>query len=342
MSTSDRSVPLPPRWRWGLSALVMLLAVAVFAAVDYIRFTQQSLAINGDDAIIEIRPGSGFSAIVAQMQSRGWTGRPLWWRVLGMRSGMLSTLKAGEYQMDVGMRPAQVLEKLSSGQVIQYAFTIVEGWTVKQLVNQLQEAPALTNTLSGQVDGLADRLGLDEPLEGWFLPETYQYPRGTTDVELLLRAHAAMQAALSSAWEERAPDLQIKTPYEALVLASIIERETGVVSERETISGVFHRRLARNMKLQTDPTVIYGMGERYDGRIRSADLREDTPYNTYVHRGLPPTPIALPGLAAIVAACHPEPGDSLYFVSKGDGSHQFSATLEEHNRAVDIYIRNRP
>lgn len=342
MSDNGRSVPLPRRWRWGLSGLVVVLAAAVFAAVDYVRFEQRPLAIAGPSAVIDIMPGTGFSAIVDQMIDQGWTQRAVWWRILGMKTKTLGTLKAGEYQLDSGMTPAQVLQKLSSGQVIQYSFTIVEGWTVKQLVAKLKDAPALTITLEGQLDGLAEQLGIEKPLEGWFLPETYQYPRGTTDIELLRRAHQAMQAALASAWNDRAEPLEIETPYEALILASIIERETGVVSERETISGVFHRRLARNMKLQTDPTVIYGMGDRYDGNIRSADLREDTPYNTYVHRGLPPTPIALPGLAAIVAACNPAPGDSLYFVSRGDGSHQFSATLDEHNRAVDKYIRNRP
>jgi UPF0755 protein len=227
--------------------------------------------------------------------------------------------------------------------VISYSFTLVEGWTFQQVLEAVREQEALQGTFENlTAEAIMERLGHPgEHPEGRFLADTYHFPRGTTDLALLQRAYGAMQEFLQQEWDRRAADLPFKTPYEALILASIVEKETAVAEERPQIAGVFIRRLRKGMKLQTDPTVIYGMGERFDGNIRRRDLSENTPYNTYVHRGLTPTPISMPGRDAIRAVLHPADGKSLYFVAKGDGSHYFSATLQEHNKAVRKYQLKR-
>ncbi len=242
------------------------------------------------------------------------------------------------------MGPVEVLDLLISGRVIQYPITLVEGWTFRQAVAAILANGRFGNDLAGQSDAdLMTALGRPgEHPEGRFFPDTYSFPRRTTGVDVLRRALQRMDQVLAEEWAGRADGLPLRTPYEALTLASIIEKETGLVAERPEIGGVFVRRLEQGMRLQTDPTVIYGMGERFDGNIRRADLQEATPYNTYVIPGLPPTPIALPGRAAIHAALHPVPGDSLYFVARGDGGHVFSATLDQHNRAVREYQLRRP
>ena len=212
----------------------------------------------------------------------------------------------------------------------------MEGWNFKQVLAAVSGHEALKHTLKGLTDGeIMARLGHPgEHPEGRFYPDTYKFPRGTTDAAFLERAYQSMSRLLAEEWGKRDPDLPLKTPYEALILASIVEKETGVADERSEIAGVFVRRLRKGMKLQTDPTVIYGMGDNFKGNIRRRDLKQDTPYNTYVHTGLPPTPISMPGSAAIRAVLHPAPGKSLYFVARGDGSHYFSKSLAEHNRAV--------
>ena len=228
--------------------------------------------------------------------------------------------------------------------MVLHQFTIVEGWNLRELRAALLADPVLVTTLADVSDAdLPARLEIDAPsAEGQFLPETYRYARGTTDEEFLRRAHRDLAATLNSLWALRGPDLPLASPYEALTLASIIEKETGVAEERARIAGVFIRRLRLGMRLQTDPTVIYGLGASFDGDIRRRDLRTDTPYNTYTRHGLPPTPIAMAGEAALKAALHPEPGDALYFVSRRDGTHHFSATLDEHNAAVARYqLRGR-
>jgi UPF0755 protein len=230
---------------------------------------------------------------------------------------------------------------LSSGEVIQYRLTLVEGWTFAQLLEALEQDETLEHTLA-QDNGHAwpnvmDSLAIDHP-EGWFLPETYQFTRGDSDSGILARSHEAMKIALDEAWNARDDDLPLDSPYELLILASIIEKETSLEAERSQIAGVFMRRLKKGMRLQTDPTVIYGMGDSYDGNIRRKDLQADTPYNTYTRSGLPPTPIAMPGRAALMAAGKPEAGDALYFVADGNGGHTFSATLEEHQAAVKKLI----
>jgi UPF0755 protein len=248
-------------------------------------------------------------------------------------------LKVGEYRLEPALTPRRLLDMLARGEVVQYRFTLVEGWSFRELRAALARNPDLEQTIVGIEDAeVMRRLGAGaEHPEGRFLPETYQFTRGTSDLDLLARARTDMQQALEKVWSARAADVPLETPYEALILASIIEKETGRAGERREISGVFARRLRIGMRLQTDPTVIYGIGSAYAGNITRVHLRTDTPYNTYTRGGLPPTPIAMPGLAALQAAVDPAPGDTLYFVSRGDGSHQFSRTLAEHNAAVRRY-----
>jgi UPF0755 protein len=263
-------------------------------------------------------------------------GHELEWRALARWMKVAPRIQAGEYLLVEPMTPRTLLQKLASGDVVRYRFTLVEGWTVRDFRAALAKAPYLRHDSADWPQAeLMPRLGRGRvPAEGRFLPETYFYTRGSSDVGMLKRAADAMDRALSSAWESRDPDLPLDSPDQLLTLASIVEKETGVPGERPRIAGVFVRRLERGMRLQTDPTVIYGMGSAYDGNIRKRDLETDTPYNTYTRDGLPPTPIALPGVAALAAAAHPDKGNALYFVARGNGEHYFSATLEEHNAAV--------
>lgn len=252
-------------------------------------------------------------------------------------------LKAGEYQLTNNMNMLDMLKLFEQGLSIQHQFTIIEGWNIRELLAALRSKTEIKQTLpAGVPDDLMERLG--EPNlhpEGAFLPETYSFSSGTTDIQFLRRARSHMQDYLQQAWEQRSEKSVVKTPYEALILASIVEKETGAAHERPLISGVFTNRLNIGMRLQTDPTVIYGMGEAYDGDIRFRDLRKPTPYNTYTIYGLPPTPIAMPGKHAIDAALNPESTKALYFVSRNDGTHIFSSTLKAHESAVDKYQRNR-
>jgi UPF0755 protein len=246
-------------------------------------------------------------------------------------------LQAGEYLLVPGITPADFLRLLETGDVIRYRFTLVEGWTYQQVVDALYADPVLGPWLRTNVTEASLRLAhtLLGPAEGSLLPETYIFTRRENALQVLDRAADAMNHALEEAWEQRAPDHPAKSPYELLILASIIEKETALDAERAQVSGVFVRRLQLGMRLQTDPTVIYGLGEAYDGNIRRRDLEMDTPYNTYTRSGLPPTPIAMPGRASLLAAAQPAGGDALYFVADGKGGHVFSATLEAHQRGVD-------
>lgn len=251
-------------------------------------------------------------------------------------------VKTGEYQLAPGTLPRGLLHLLSSGAVVQYRFTLVEGWTFSQLLQALAKNEMLKQTLGQDPDKagtvMISRLGIDHP-EGWYFPETYQFTRGDSDSDILDRARQAMEKELGVAWEARHDDLPLNSPYELLILASIIEKETAQEEERGRIAGVFIRRLQQGMRLQTDPTVIYGMGDSFDGNIRHRDLKTDTPYNTYTRSGLPPTPIAMPGRASLMAAAQPDAGDALYFVADGSGGHTFSATLQEHTVAVNRLIK---
>ncbi|HET6545526.1 MAG TPA: endolytic transglycosylase MltG [Rhodanobacteraceae bacterium] len=333
--------------RWG-RLLVVLLAAGAFALGlawnDYRRFAATPLEVPGAAATIDIARGSAFKDIVRLLRDRrATTAAPLYWRLLAERMGVTDRLHAGEYALSPGITPRELLRRMAAGEVLEHRFTIVDGWTFSQLRAALAAETGLAQTLPDVSDqAIAERLAIaDGKLEGRFLPETYAWVKGESDFDVLRRAHAAMQKLLAAAWPGRAPDLPLDSPYQALILASIVEKETGRAAERAQIAGVFVRRLERGMLLQTDPTVIYGLGTAYDGNLRKHDLETDTPFNTYLRAGLPPTPVALPGKPAIEAALHPAPGNALYFVARGDGSHEFSATLEAHNRAVDKFQRHR-
>lgn len=327
--------------------LIFLLVVGVAAVglwLDYRAFESRPVALAEPSLILDIQRGTSLRGLARQLTEQGVLPHPYYFIALAYLQGDQRRIKAGEFELTAGMTPRDVLARITSGRVVQHPVTLVEGWTFRQAVAAIDAQ----DRFSGELGSLADadlmaKLGLPgEHPEGRIFPETYRFPRDTPRLEVLRRAFQQMERVLAEEWAGRSPDLPLATPYEALILASIIEKETGAAHERREIAGVFVRRLRKGMRLQTDPTVIYGMGERYAGRIRGADLREPTPYNTYVIGGLPPTPIALPGRAAIHAALHPADGETLYFVSRGDGTHVFSATLEEHNRAVRRYILGQP
>jgi UPF0755 protein len=320
------------------------IAVAAFAWLDYRHFADAPLTVQRTDATIDIARGATYRNVVDQLRNAGATqASPWYWRALGRELGIEGRVHAGEYALTPGITPRELLRRMASGQVLQHHFTIVDGWTFRQLRVALASDAGLVSTLPGMSDeAIAHRLGIaDGKPEGWFLPETYAWVKGESDFDVLSRANAAMRKTVDRLWNARAPDVPLDSPYQALILASIVEKETARPDERALIAGVFLRRLKFAMRLQTDPTVIYGMGENYRGNIRRDDLEADTPYNTYTRDGLPPTPIALPGTPALEATLHPQAGDALYFVARGDGSHEFSATLDEHNRAVQKYQMHR-
>ncbi|GGO87064.1 hypothetical protein GCM10011348_39380 [Marinobacterium nitratireducens] len=283
-----------------------------------------------------VEKGQGFRHIADALAGQGVIEHPLYLRLYARLQGLAHRVQAGEYQVEPGQSAEDLLRKLVSGDILRHYFTIVEGTSFGQLRAALEENAVLEQTLEGRDEAeiMAEIDGETPRAEGMFLAETYQFYRGMSDLDLLKRAHEALDSALQEAWQSRQQNLPYAKPYEALIMASIVEKETAVADERPRISGVFVRRLQQGMRLQTDPTVIYGMGDRYDGNLRRADLREATAYNTYVIDGLPPTPIAMVGKDAIEAALNPEPGPWLYFVAKGDGSHHFSSRLSEHNSAV--------
>lgn len=330
-----------------LALLLMGVAATAWVWNDYQRFAGAALPIARADVTIDVPRGSSYPLIVAELRRQDIAGHGLrdglYWRALGRELGVAGRLHAGEYALPQGITPRELLRKMAAGDVVQHRFTIVDGWTFRQLRLALANESGLQQTLPGSSDEeIARRVGIEDGRpEGWFLPETYAWVKGESDFDVLQRAHAAMQKALERLWPARSADVKLDTPYQALVLASIIEKETAQPGERAQIAGVFVRRLKFGMRLQTDPTVIYGMGENYAGNIRRSDLEADTPYNTYTRDGLPPTPIALPGTVALEAALHPAPGDALYFVARGDGSHEFSPTLDAHNRAVQKFQLHR-
>ena len=329
-----------------LSLAVVLLAIAV--ATGYwgyqriLDLPQQPLALT-EPTVLEVPRGTSAYQFAQTLEQRGFVEDARWLRALFKLQPDMAELKAGEYQVSVEDSLGDLLRRVRSGESIQYRVTLIEGSTAPELLAALRQSTVLKHELQSEsAVELAKELGLDyASAEGLFLAETYQFERGMSDRDLLLRAHQMLLTALDKHWQARDTDLPLASPYEALTLASIVEKETGLSSERPVIAGVFIRRLNRNMRLQTDPTVIYGMGENYQGNLRRKDLREKTPYNTYVIKGLPPTPIATVGEEAIAAALNPAEGTALFFVAKGDGSHQFSDTLDAHNRAVREYQLKR-
>jgi UPF0755 protein len=285
-----------------------------------------------------VHPGSGLKAVGRQLSADGVLpeGESFW--ILGRLLGKAQRIQAGTYRLDKPMSALEIIDKLARGDVVFVEALFVEGMTLKQWLAQLAGNTRVKQTVGGKSEAdLRAALGLEHSLEGWLFPDTYRFTPGTADIDILKRAHAVMKKRLADAWSTRDATIPLKSSYEALILASIVEKETGQASERPLIASVFMNRLKRSMRLQTDPTVIYGMGDRFDGNIRKRDLSADTPWNTYTREGLPPTPIAMPGMASLRAATHPTESDYLYFVARGDGSHEFSRTLEEHNRAVAKY-----
>jgi UPF0755 protein len=330
-------------------ALIVVVVLAVAAAIAwsglaYLHFTRTPLNIRGTGQTLEVPKGEGFKDIVARLRQEKFTDAPpLLWRALAMRLGIANRLHAGEYALAPGMTPTVLLENMASGKVLHRRVTLVDGWTFWQVRQALQRAPKLVHDIEATSDAqVMAKLGdAGQSPEGVFMPDTYDYVLGMSDLDILGRARKAMRDFLEKEWAARDPSVPLQTPYQALILASLVEKETAVPAERPKIAGVFERRLKLGMKLDTDPSVIFGMGAAYTGKIHKSDLETDTPYNTYMHAGLPPTPIALPGRAAIHAVLHPAEGDALYFVARGDGTHEFSATLAEQNAAVRRYILDK-
>ena len=321
----------------GLKALVVLAGYGVLQ-----RWLDTPLAVGAAPLEIEIPRGQPLAVTARQLAERGVLDHPRWLQLYARATGADARIRAGEYAVPAGTTPRSLLALLESGAVIQHAVTIVEGWTFRELRAALEAEPYLDHTLAGQ-DEAAVMVALGEPgmpAEGLFFPDTYLFGKGTTDLEILRLARNRMRRELEAAWAARAADLPVHSAYEALILASIVEKETALASERPRIAGVFTERLRIGMRLQTDPTVIYGLGTDFDGNLRRADLERDGPYNTYTRAGLPPTPIALPGAEALRAAVNPDERGELYFVATGlaDGSHEFSRTLKEHQAAVSRYL----
>jgi len=322
------------------AGLMLLLSIGIYLAYqDYLLFLSTPLTAEKWPVKVTIKSGTNFGHLLKDLHGRQLIENRKYFSWYVRSENLAQKIKAGNYVFSKGTTPVQLLDKVVDGEVVQYSSTIVEGWTFRQMLAVLHQHKHIDKKLTGLSDSeITQALSLPkEHPEGQFLPDTYLFPEGTTDIQFLSRASQAIYRYLESEWPGRDENLPLKSSYEALILASIVEKETGVAKERPAIAGVFIRRLQKGMRLQTDPTVIYGMGEQFDGNIRRRDLKKDTPYNSYTRYGLPPTPIALPGKAAIDAVMHPADGNSLYFVAKGDGSHQFSATLEEHNRAVRRY-----
>ena len=332
-----------------LLVLTVLLLLAGIAAGAGVWFYQRQAAfadtpLTAEAGSMVVARGDGFNVVLRKLREAGVDeGRDYQWKLLARQLDAAGKIKAGEYALDAPLSPRGLLLNMRQGKVLQYRVTLVEGWNIRQLRAALGRAQPLLHETERMNDAeLMAALGFpDQHPEGRFLPETYVYQRGDSDLDVLKRAHAALEKELAAAWAARSDDLPLASPHELLTLASIIEKETGLASERPQIAGVFARRLKLGMRLQTDPTVIYGIGSSYDGNIRKTHLTTDTPYNTYTRAGLPPTPIAMPGKDALRAAAQPAAGDALYFVAVGDGSgaHAFSATYAEHNAAVARYLQ---
>lgn len=324
------------------SMLLLLLAAAlsVLGWRDWNRFQASPLNPDGE-VILWVAPGSNFAALVRDLERLGLARNSWHWRALARQRGR--EIRAGEYRLTPGMSVSAMVDHLARGSVRQHRFTIVEGWTLARLRRELTADPRLEAVTAGwSSDELMHQLGCSACFaEGRFLPETYFFERGSSDFDLLRRAYNSMSKLAERRWQERQPGLPLDSIDQLLTLASIIERETGQADERAQVAGVFIRRLQLGMRLQTDPTVIYGLGDGFEGRLRRVHLQTDHPWNTYTRHGLPPTPIALPGARSLYAAANPADGTALFFVARGDGTHQFSDTLQEHNAAVNRYIRGR-
>lgn len=322
--------------------IAVLAAIVVVAGASW-TWLDRPLPIPGSPVDFAVVPGESARDVALGVVQAGVPTNPMglyWWFRL---SGESRQIKAGSYEIGAGTTPRSLLQKLVRGDQALRSVTLVEGWTFTQLQEALRRAEHLKpDTASLSTTALMEQLGKPGLApEGRFFPDTYTYAKGSSDLALLQRALQAMDRKLEAAWAQRVPDSPLKNPGEVLILASIIEKETGAAADRADVGAVFNNRLRLGMPLQTDPTVIYGMGRAFDGNLRKVDLQRDTPWNTYTRAGLPPTPISMPGQASLLAAVQPSSSKALYFVARGDGSSQFSATLNEHNRAVNKYQRGQ-
>ncbi len=325
---------------FGLLAIAMIIVAA--GAVMLLRdYVQKPMAVTQPE-LITVVAGSSLQQVSNRLSAQGLLEMPVALVVWARYQGLAGSIKTGEYELFPGITPQGLLDLLVSGRNKQYPLTLVEGWTFQQALNAIWQSEKITVSLRDHsADDIVGLLGDDIPfLEGSIFPDTYFYTAGTTDLTILQRARQRLQNVLAEEWAQRLGSLPYDSPLDALIMASIIEKESGLHAEKQRIAGVFVRRLETGMRLQSDPTVIYGAGENYTGVIRRSDLNTETPFNTYRINGLPPTPIALSGRASIRASLHPEDGTYLYFVASGDGGHYFSSTLEEHNAAVQRYLRN--
>ncbi len=330
-------------WRFGMVVCLLLLGAAAAVVWLGVRSLDEPSRLAAP-VRFKIAPGMSFARVAAEMAVQGVIANPRAWVVYARLHHLAPAVKAGEYEIQPGTTPRELLTKMVNGQVLLHSFTIVDGWRVQDMLAALRRNPDVIATLTDNAPNLMGKLGSPgvDP-EGQFLPETYRFIGGTADIELLRQAHAALSKELDSAWMNRDPDLPLRNAQELLIMASIVQKESGLPQELGLIAGLYLHRLSIGMRLQADPTVIYGLGDEYDGDIHTVDLRTDGPYNTYTRAGLPPTPIALAGAAVIHATAHPEKTDAIYFVAspKGDGSHVFSATLQEHNAAVASYVAHQ-
>lgn len=324
-----------------LKAFFLLTVLAGAAAGGLWWWANQPLSLRTSPLDFRVVAGSSLRSAIVQLQEAGIEVQPSLLSLLARVKRSETGIKAGSYAVKTGVTPLQLLEKLTQGKVTQGDITLVEGWTFRQWRTRLDAHPDLSHDTQGLTEAqIIERLGLSVTrLEGWLFPDTYLFDKQSSDLELIARAVRAMQRRLDGEWAGRADGLPYKSSFEALIMASIIEKETGREADRTLVAAVFVNRLRKGMLLQTDPTVIYGLGESFDGNLRKYDLLADTSYNTYTRTGLPPTPIAMPGLASLRAALHPAPSEALYFVARGDGSSEFSQSLDEHNRAVNKYQR---
>jgi UPF0755 protein len=331
-----------------IGGVLVVASVLLAGGAAWIGWTtlNSPLDIDQDGEVLTVERGISMAALARGLHERGLLAAPGLLTFYARISDKATRIQAGEYRLDPGLSAVGLLAKLAAGEVVLHQFTIIEGWRFSELLTRLREHPAIaaTEVAANDVMAMLGHVGLHP--EGQFLPDTDTFPRGPRDIDVLEWAKSALDATLSEAWADRNDQLRLENEYQALILASIIEKETAIPSERAQISAVLHNRLAQQMRLQTDPTVIYGLGDEFNGNLTRRDLARDTPYNTYTRHGLPPTPIALTGAAAIFAAVQPEASEALYFVATGldDRSHRFSTSLEEHNRAVREFVermRNR-
>ena len=328
-------------WSWIKRIFLLALCLALLAIAGLGWYALSPVTLRTDPADFSIKPGSSLRSATRQIVESGVELNGWHFNLLGRLLGKAGAIKAGSYEVGRGITPLALLDKLTAGEVTQTEVVFIEGWTFRQMRAALNADPEIRHDSAALSDAqIMARLGAaGRSPEGLFFPDTYLFGKGTGDLDILKRAYKAMDRQLQVAWQQRAPDLPYRSPYDALIMASVIEKETGQSTDRALIGGVFVNRLRIGMMLQTDPSVIYGLGEKFDGNLRKKDLLADTPHNTYTRSGLPPTPIAMPGQAALAAALNPAKTPALYFVARGDGSSEFSRTLAEHERAVAKHQR---